>query len=425
MSDNRTVFVEFHALTSYAPSNLNRDDLGSPKTALFGGVRRLRISSQCLKRTWRTSSYFTGQLSEELLGVRTSRLPEIVRHELTSAGVGADVADGLVALLQALGKKEKKDEDEEDEDDDPKADRAAEAKEDTADAAKTPEERTAHLLFLSRQEIDEVKRFAIERQAKLREVYEAKPGKGGKPGKVAKKQINHEKVGELRKLLKAHLGEKCKRNAVDVALFGRFLTSDEFAPVDAAMQVAHGLGTQKVEVEYDYFTAMDDRGDEPGAGHLGETEFAASVLYSYAACDLRALRDNVGGEQALAARGLRAVALAIARAVPRGKKNSTAPQNPADYLEVVVRRDAPISLANAFLDPVRPGPKGDVMVESIQRLRKHADVYQRAYTNEGDVLGRFVLCLRDVGMPAGVTRVERLDELASQVEALAAGVPLP
>jgi CRISPR system Cascade subunit CasC len=417
MTDNRTVFVEFHALTSYAPSNLNRDDLGSPKTSLFGGVRRLRVSSQCLKRTWRVSPYFTGQLSEDRLGVRTSRLPEIVRESLVAEGVGADVADGLVALLQALGKKEKKNED-------PDDDAGDEAEEGgvAAGVAAVAEERTAHLLFLSRQEIDEVKAFARQRGAKLREVYEAKAGRGGKPGK---KQINNEKVAELRKALKDHLAERCQRNAVDVALFGRFLTSDEFAPVDAAMQVAHALGTQKVEVEYDYFTAMDDLGDEPGAGHLGETEFAASVLYTYAACDLRSLRDNLGGDRALAARGLRAVALAVARAVPRGKMNGTAPQSPADYLEVVVRRDAPISLANAFLDPVRPGPKGDVMVESIRRLREHADAYHRAYSGDGDVLGRFVLCLRDVGMPAGVARAARLDELASGVEALAAEVALP
>jgi CRISPR system Cascade subunit CasC len=163
---------------------------------------------------------------------------------------------------------------------------------------------------------------------------------------------------------------------------------------------------------------VDDLSLEPGAGHIGESEFASSVFYKYAVCDLRQLRDNLAGDGALAARAMKAVALAIARAVPMGKKNSTAPQNPADYLEVIVRRDAPVSLANAFLKPVVPARDADVMTESIRRLREQGQKYDAAYGT--DLLGRFVLPLREVDLGAGVTRCETLDQLASGVEKLVA-----
>jgi CRISPR system Cascade subunit CasC len=399
MAEARNVFVEFHALTSHAPSNLNRDELGTPKTAVFGGARRLRISSQCLKRTWRMSEFFRGVFAEDLLGIRTARIPEKLKEELTKEKLSADVIDGLVALLGSVGtgapKKDGKDGE------------AGDDQDEAADAGAVAE--TKHLLFLSRQEIEEVKNFARAEAKKLADVFEAKAGK--------KKRVpNPEKIDALRQALAAHLAETCRRNAVDVALFGRFVTSDEFRSVDAAMQVAHALGTQKVEVEYDYFSAVDDLATGRGAGHIGETEFASSVFYKYAVCDLAQLLENVGGDAAVSARAMRALALAIARAVPIGKKNGTAPQNPADHLEVVVRRDAPVSLANAFLRPVAPNRDSDVMDESIRRMRDQARRYQVSYGE--DVLGRFILPLREVEMPPGATRCATLDELAAKVEEL-------
>ncbi|HEX9640777.1 MAG TPA: type I-E CRISPR-associated protein Cas7/Cse4/CasC, partial [Candidatus Krumholzibacteria bacterium] len=96
-----TTFIEMHALRSFPPSNLNRDDLGTPKTAVFGGVRRLRISSQCLKRTWRMSEHFRGAFAEEQLGVRTDRLVgevfKVIEDSLDEAS-----RDGLVALLGSI-----------------------------------------------------------------------------------------------------------------------------------------------------------------------------------------------------------------------------------------------------------------------------------------------------------------------------------
>ena len=409
-----TTFIEMHALRSFPPSNLNRDDLGTPKTAVFGGARRLRISSQCLKRTWRMSEHFRGALAEDQLGIRTDRLPEVV---LQAIGDSLDEAsrEGLLALLGSIGKKGAKasaaeDEDEDDEDKPKGADTASDG------AAAT---RTAHLLFLSRQEIEAVGHFARAKKDALTKVLNNK------------KKPDAKAIEKLRKELKEHLEEHTKKNAVDVGLFGRFVTSDEFDTVEGALQVAHGLGTQKVEVEYDYFTAVDDLGEGPGAGHLGESEFASSVLYLYACCELSELEQNLGarnatgrkadGEaRALARTSLPALVRAMAESTPRGKKTGTAPHTPAEYVEVIVRRGAPLSFANAFTKPVdaREG-RGDVMGASIARLAEHRDRIEGAYGRGEDALARFVLCLRDVegAVPEG-REVKTMAELATKLAAV-------
>ncbi len=413
----RNVFVEFHALVSHAPSNLNRDDLGSPKSATFGGVRRLRISSQCLKREWRMSEWFRGAVAEDRLGVRTNTAPQLVLDALAAENVLGQAAQrGLLALFASLGKKTKSEADDDDDaaDDESEASPASESTSAPTDVPSAEKAETAHLLFLTKDEIEALKAFAREEVKELEKVYTAKPNKAGKP---TPPKLEPEAVKKLRGKLKKYLAEHCVRNAVDVALFGRFLTSDEFAECDAAMQVAHALGTEPADITYDYFTAVDDRTKGAGAGHLGETELAASVFYKYAVCDVRSLAASLtrkaDGEpvskedRELAATALGAMAQAIARVVPAGKKNSTAPQSPADYLEVVVRRNAPISLVNAFLRPVTPpGGERDVMDESIKRLRQHAERYEKGYSEPGDVMGRFVLSFRDLSsMPEhGVTQ---------------------
>lgn len=404
MADPKPLFIEFHVLCSHSPSNLNRDDLGTPKTSIFGGERRLRISSQCLKRTWRTSSYFQGGLAEDELGVRTQLLPQIVLERL-----GPEYDDrarqGLVALLMAIGKKsgggkdsgaDESDADEARAEDGPEESSSESLGESSAIGAKT-----AHLLYLSRQEVDEVVAFAKDRASHLSKILKVSKKKAG---------IDSDALKAERKKLQEHLKEKCERNAVDIGLFGRFVTSDEIAKVNASLQVAHALGTQKIELEYDYFTAVDDLSNETGAGHLGETEFAASVFYKYAVCDYQQLVGNLGGDASLALRGLEALVQAMARAVPIGKKNSTAPHNPADYVEVVLRRDAPLSLANAFLKPVRSKGEADVMDVSIERLKEQAKRYDDAYGNE-HILDRVALSLRDGG------NVESLQALVERLGA--------
>lgn len=423
------LFVEIHLLRSHAPGNMNRDDLGTPKTARFGNVRRLRLSSQCLKRTWRTSPQFVGALAREnlgldVLGVRTKKLPKLIREALAKDDVEPAALDGIDQLLQQIGRAESTD-------------------------GSTTETETAHLLFLARAEVDEVRKFARDARADLRKLAELTADANKAPEAPAadaeapapkakgraKKPKNEEAVKQREELIKSlrdrfkdHMAKQSPRNAVDVALFGRFVTSSEFGgPVNAAVQVAHAIGTEKVEVEYDYFSAVDDLGDSAAAGHLGETEFAASVLYQYAVCDFRGLGANLQGDTDLATKALAALATAAARAVPTGKKNGTAPQSPADFIEVVVRTDAPISLVNAFLKPVEPSRQHDVMEVSIERLRDFSQRYEAAYS-DGGVAARLVLDLR---APAGSkvdgeTRVASLGELAASLKtALARALTAP
>jgi len=405
-------FVEFHVLRSFPPSNLNRDDLGSPKTALFGGKRRLRLSSQCLKRTWRTSSEMTGAFAETELGVRTAHLPSEVLN-MVGTDLTADQQEGLRLLLSMLGRKGAKAEKAGDADADEADDTEATDGDDSAPAAGATEATTAHLLYLSRQEIEAVASFARAHGDDLTTLK-------NKKGKTDTKKLE-----TLRKKLQEHLSAKTTRNAVDVGLFGRFITSDEFDTIDGALHVAHGLGTQKVDVEYDYFTAVDDLGEGSGAGHLGESEFASSVLYLFASCDLEQLKENLGERKgdkrvvdahatSLAARSLSAIAKAMALATPTGKRTGTAPYTPAAYLEVVVRRQHPLSLANAFLQPVAPRGDDDVMKVSIERLIAERQRNEQAFGLAPEA--RFVLSLRPEF--ASEQNVDTLATLGQKLEGL-------
>jgi CRISPR system Cascade subunit CasC len=410
-----TTFIELHALRAFPPSNLNRDDLGTPKTAIFGGARRLRISSQCLKRTWRMSEHFRGAFAEDQLGIRTDRLPEEV---LKAVGATLDepTQAGLLELLASIGKKGAKATSDDEDEDAPTATEASEASSGTA--------RTAHLLFLSRQEVEAVGKFATEKKDALAKA-------------LKKKKPDAEEIKKLRKALQEFLVAHTSKNAVDIGLFGRFVTSDEFDTVDGALQVAHAIGTQKVEIEYDYFTAVDDLSSETGAGHLGESEFASSVLYLYACCDLGQLERNLGARDAqgrqsdkeallLARQSLPALVRAMAQATPTGKKTGTAPHTPAEYIEVVVRRGSPLSFANAFAKPVDGREQGgDVMAASILRLSAHRNRLEGAYGRESDVLARFVLCLRDVkdAVLDAKQEVKTIADLATKLQGALASVP--
>lgn len=411
MSQN--MFVEFHVLRSHAPGNLNRDDLGTPKTASFGGHRRLRLSSQCVKRTWRMSELFRDAVTGDdkdaagrLLSERTTLLPVRFAEELKAAGLTeAQVADA-VEVIARIGVKSKKDEadagdDDGDEDEGDDGD-------DAGEAGEAGVRETRHLLFISAGDREALRDYFVSHTDALAAVFKTKSkGKGAKAETV--RYLDPKEHEKFRKDLAKHMEHKW--TGVDIALFGRFVTSAEIPTVNAALQVAHALGTQRVEIESDYFSAVDDVKQTSGAGHIGETEFAASVLYQYACCDWRLLCENLHGDSRVAARALSAVARAATRAVPRGKVNGTAPHNPADYLEVVVRRNAPVSLANAFLKPVRPQGDDDVMDGSVKALRALSATYASHYDDPKDVVARLVLSTRELPDGPATTVTKSLAEL--------------
>jgi len=316
--------LEIHMVQNFAPSNLNRDDTGSPKDALFGGVRRGRISSQCLKRAMRT--YFRAQqlVDETNLALRTKRVSQILVQALVDLGHSADDSERVVAL--ALGGLKLK-----------------------VDAGKSQ-----YLLFLAWKEIERMAQLIHENWAALEDIV-PEEGKGRKAAKSAAK------AALPSGLVKSMEGALDGGRAVDVALFGRMLADLPSKNQDAAAQVAHAISTHKVDREFDFYTAVDDLqpGDTSGADMLGTVEFDSACYYRYAAVDLDKLVENLEGDRDLAVKGIEALLRASIFAEPTGKQNTFAAHNPPSFIAFTVRSDAsPRSLANAFEKPVRPDQDG-------------------------------------------------------------------
>lgn len=337
-----SLFVEFHLIQNFAPSNLNRDDTGAPKDALFGGHRRARVSSQCFKRAIRLNSADAASIPEENQGVRTKKLKQLLEKRLAELG-REDAGARIEAALAAAGLKLKDD------------------------------GKTEYLLFLGQGEIEALAQLVHGHWDAL----------AASPAADAKKTKKEAKAGlptETGKEVKALLDGK---KAVDVALFGRMLADMPGANQDAACQVAHAISTHKVEREFDYFTAVDDKGeeDETGASMIGQIEFNSATFYRYAVVDANKLVKNLDDKE-LALAGIRAFAQAMARAIPTGKQNTFAAHNPPGFVGVVLRHSSPFNLANAFEKPVWPKADKELTSLSVEKLAAH-DAKISAFYGDG------------------------------------------
>jgi CRISPR system Cascade subunit CasC len=323
------LFLEFHILQNFAPSNLNRDDTGAPKDALFGGHRRARISSQCLKRAVRLHAQEQGILPIGNMGIRTKKLRAMLETRLAELGHTESTSHIEMALAGAGLKL-------------------------------TDDGLTQYLLFLGRGEIEA---FAQLIHAQWDSFETAAAGTEKKSKKDAKAGAPPEVVKQAKAILD---GQK----AVDVALFGRMLADLPAANQHAASQVAHAISTHRVEREFDYFTAVDDAGsaDETGAGMIGQVEFNSATFYRYAVLDVAKLVDNLGGDGDLALAGIRAFTDALVRAIPTGKQNTFAAHNPPSFVGVVARHTSPFNLANAFEKPVWAKLDSELTTQSVARL---------------------------------------------------------
>lgn len=313
-------YIQLHVLTSYPPSNLNRDDLGRPKTARMGGFERLRISSQSLKRHWRVSDLFEQALSGHI-GIRTKRLGVDVFKALVEQGVEEKKAQEWAMKIASVFGKGKKD--------------ALEI------------EQLAHV---SPAEVDAVMALVSVLAAEDREPAD-----------------------EEFDLLKAD------HTAVDIALFGRMLASSPKFNVDAACQVAHAISVHSVVVEDDYFTAVDDLNegkDVVGSAHIGEAGFAAALFYSYICINKTLLIDNLDGDEALANRAVKALTEAAVKIAPSGKQNSFASRAYASYVLAEKGEQQPRSLSVAFLKPITGE---DQAVAAIDALEKQAANFDKVY----------------------------------------------
>lgn len=321
-------FVQLHLLTSYPPSNLNRDDTGRPKTAMLGNAQRLRVSSQSLKRAWRTSEAFEKALAGQL-GTRTKRLGHEVFAALLAGGIAEKPArEWTRAIASVFGKS--------------KSDKK------TENDADLEIEQLAHISPEERAAVHALVATLIERKDKP--------------------------TDEELKLL------TLPRGAVDIALFGRMLADSAAHNVEAAAQVAHAITVHAAAVEDDYFTAVDDLNrNDPGAAHLGERGYGAGLFYLYLCIDRELLAKNLGGDAALTERALRALVQAVTTVSPTGMQNSFASRAYASFVLAEKGAQQPRSLAQAFLKPVRAHGEESELHKSIQALTDRAANFDAVY----------------------------------------------
>lgn len=338
------MLIQIHLLQNYAPANLNRDDTGAPKDAMFGGYRRGRISSQCLKRSIRRSEVFKVAFEDDnLLGTRTRLLSDLIRQELEKINLPERDAQLILSRVSEIGRESKKKKEESDEESTDTVDETAQTKQ---------------LIFIAPNEIKPL-------AEKLCKIYR-------KLGSAEWKKV---KIQDIVKELGSSLPL-----SVDIAMFGRMTTSGAFEDVQAAVQVAHALSTNSLAQEFDYFTAVDDLSGESGAGMIGDVEFNSSTYYKYFSVHWEQLVQNLGKDQAVARKAVLALVKAAATAQPSGKQNSFAANNLPDLVLVEVsQRNLPISYVNAFLKPVKPEGGKSQMQVSIERLNEYVSVINRKY----------------------------------------------
>jgi len=371
--------IEIHALQNFAPSNLNRDDTGAPKDALFGGTRRARVSSQCSKRAVR--EYFKEQ-NKEWVASRTKRILDDLKKRLApklkdQKGFSEEnLVKAIEVAVSSLGSNKKI-----------KVDK---------------EGKTDVLLFLSPKEIDSLESVIA-----------------GFYNDLLKKKPSDEVVQNLNDAID---GENKSRLSVDVALFGRMLAVMPEKNQNAPCQVAHAISTHTVEREFDFYTAVDDLKpeDTAGADMMGTVEFNSACFYRYAVVDWEKLVENLQNDTELATKGLRAFLEGFIIAEPTGKQNTFAAHNPPEFVAVSVRHNtAPRNLANAFETAVRVKKEESITKESATKLVGKAKTLASAYGGKGETL---VLNLVDADLTEFGTKIDSLEDLlAKTMEALQSG----
>jgi CRISPR system Cascade subunit CasC len=374
------MILEVHLIQSFAPSCLNRDDTNTPKSCVFGGFRRARISSQCLKRAMRLHMRDVVGLPS---GTRTRLLS---RHlgELLTLRYGRDREAAEIRARQALQVAG------------------------FAPASDAPE-RTNVGLYLSDDEIhqlaeaihtdwDELTPREADANGTSREsrvapreeaqqstltthdsrltTREHEPRRRGRP---PKRMMN----GDMPAGLKGAFGTIGRSVAVaDIALFGRMVAQNAQMEVNAAAQVAHAISTHEVDTEMDFFTAVDDlqSGLDRGVGMMGVLEFQSACFYRYATLHCEQLVRNLGGDADLARRTFVSFVRAAIEAIPSGRQHGCAALNLPEYVQVCLTSGMPRSLANAFERPIRPGPATCAISElSIRRLEEYQQQLDAMY----------------------------------------------
>ncbi|WP_028647600.1 type I-E CRISPR-associated protein Cas7/Cse4/CasC [Nocardiopsis sp. CNT312] len=389
---SRTI-IDLHVLQTVPPSNLNRDDTGSPKTAVYGGVRRARVSSQAWKRATRES--FQDLLDPQELGTRTKRVAEFVAKRIVELDPGIERTQAWDLAAQtvqaATGAKVEA------------VERKVKAAKKAGEPAPAPE--SGYLMFLSARQRDGLAALAVE-------------------GRDDIKAFLKDKENKARAKSIADTG-----HSVDIALFGRMVADGADINVDAATQVAHAISVHEVDSESDYYTAVDDANpeEETGAGMIGTIDFNSATLYRYAAVDVDRLAENLGqgikegaGDTEPVRRAVEAFVSGFATSMPSGKVNTFGNHTLPDAVVVTLRDARPISYVGAFEKPV-DSDTGEGFVEGACRaLAAYAAEVERVY-GAGDApawavrVGERTAPLADLGAQEAASLKDLVAEVGAAV----------
>ncbi|MCC8191974.1 MAG: type I-E CRISPR-associated protein Cas7/Cse4/CasC [Ruminococcus sp.] len=303
---NKRLFMDIHAIQVLPPSNINRDDTGSPKTAQYGGVRRARVSSQAWKKAMR--SYFKENSSEAGVGVRTKYIVQYVADKIVKLNPSIDYDSAFEKAEKALN---------------------------SAGISTTKEHMAKALFFMGDQQAEKFAEAIVD-------------------------GISDKK--ELQNILNSN-------PEIDIALFGRMLADDPKLNTDAACQVAHAISTHAVQTEFDYFTAIDDLSpeDNAGAGMLGSIEYNSSTLYRYANISVHEFESLLGDKESTVA-ACKLFIEAFSNSMPTGKVNTFANQTIPSLIMVTLREDRPVNLVSAFEQPVQISASSGYVDKSIEKL---------------------------------------------------------
>lgn len=431
------MLIEVHIIQNHAPSNLNRDESGSPKSAYFGGYRRARISSQCLKRAYRTSKTFRNEVDKNL-GMHTKSMPDEVIRRALSTGITLteDEQIKLKGLLKRVIKKgengggDTSGSDSDNEINSQEVDKAAAQK----------DMRTAQSVFWREIELDALAKG-------IKDWAETDRKKDFDP-KIVLKPVGLGWTGI----------------PVDMALFGRMVTSELMHNVEGSSQFAHAISTHEFTREYDFWTRVDDRRDKrldwyrsafgaeeilpTGTDDMRDAEFTSACFYNYFNVDFDALTDNLTGkainhrltipdedQKKAKEHACNAVTGLIKAAIferPTGKFNSMAtPSLPALVLVEVRDSHVPVSYADAFAMPIDPKNQEslsdtgqvqhvDLPIESAKRLIQEANRITKAFCR-GAVSHLLFTGGREIGVSldkldsAPVRPVDTVQELVTEL----------
>lgn len=291
--------LELHIIQSVPVSCLNRDDLNSPKTAVFGGVQRARVSSQSWKRAIREMAKELAP--EQFKGERTRLMHEPLVEQLKLAGLSeVDADEGAKKIVDVLVNLDSKSKD---------------------------KVKSKTLYFLSPLELKTLANAYAETK-------------------------------DPKKSLKA-VDAKSLKDAADISIFGRMVANDHSLTVESASMFSHALSTHKVDNEIDFFSAVDDLQpkEDSGAGMTSTLEFNSATYYRFAALNLNMLADSdhlgsLSSEERQSV--VKAFIEATIKAMPGARKNTMNGNTLPVYVLGVVRAQGhPIQLVNAFESPIR------------------------------------------------------------------------